>query len=128
MRRRLLALTALLALACKGADKDNDGYGSRDDCDDNNPNVNPGAAEVCDTVDNNCDGNVDEGTTTTYYADADGDGFGSENILQAACEVPEGFVENNYDCNDNSVEYQPGAVETCDDPNDSGGTKAHHLG
>lgn len=118
MRRTLLALTALLSVACKGADKDNDGYGARDDCNDNNPNVNPGAAEVCDTVDNNCDGNVDEGTTTTFYADADGDGFGSENILRAACELPEGFVENNFDCNDNSIEYQPGAVETCDDPND----------
>ncbi|HAD12429.1 MAG TPA: hypothetical protein DCF33_08315, partial [Saprospirales bacterium] len=44
------------------------------DCDDNNAAINPGAQEVCDGVDNDCDGQVDEGVKTTYYADADGDG------------------------------------------------------
>lgn len=42
-------------------DNDNDGFCSGDDCDDNDAGVNPGAAEVCDGVDNDCDGSVDEG-------------------------------------------------------------------
>ena len=43
-----------------GADNDLDGYTDIDDCDDNDPLINPGAPEICDTVDNNCDGSIDE--------------------------------------------------------------------
>jgi hypothetical protein len=50
-------------------DADGDGFGAECDCDDKDPAVNPGAAEVCDGVDNNCNGLVDEGF------DADGDGI-----------------------------------------------------
>jgi hypothetical protein len=47
-------------------DVDGDGYSvAQDDCDDNNPNINPGEAEVCDGVDNNCDGNIDESYVNT---------------------------------------------------------------
>jgi hypothetical protein len=42
-------------------DGDNDGYESDVDCNDNNPNVNPGAAEECNGVDDDCDGTIDEG-------------------------------------------------------------------
>ena len=47
------------------------------DCNDNNPGVFPGAGEVCDGIDNNCNNSVDEGVTTTYYLDSDGDNFGN---------------------------------------------------
>ncbi len=47
-------------------DADGDGYASDVDCDDTDAGINPGATEVCDGVDNNCDGTVDEGVTTTY--------------------------------------------------------------
>ena len=49
-------------------DLDDDGYASDVDCDDNDTNVNPGAIEVCNGIDDNCSGVADEGI------DLDGDG------------------------------------------------------
>ena len=47
------------------ADLDADGYTAESgDCDDTNPNINPGAEELCDGLDNDCDGRVDDGCTT----------------------------------------------------------------
>ncbi len=51
-------------------DADGDGYGADDDCDDTDPAVHPGAEELCDQLDNDCDGVVDDG-----FGDADGDGL-----------------------------------------------------
>jgi len=42
-----------------GADVDGDGYDLCHDCDDADPAQSPGALEVCDAIDNNCDGRVD---------------------------------------------------------------------
>ena len=56
-------------------DLDGDGYEGENDCDDNNASINIDAIEVCDGIDNNCDGQVDEGVLTRYFADLDGDGF-----------------------------------------------------
>ncbi len=52
-----------------GEDLDDDSFCAPSDCDDANPFVNPGQSELCDGVDNNCDGIVDEG-----FGDTDGDG------------------------------------------------------
>jgi hypothetical protein len=45
--------------ACDG-DRDGDGYPNDQDCEPDNPHVHPGAHEICDGIDNNCDGTVDE--------------------------------------------------------------------
>ena len=57
---------------------DQDGDGFSDDCDDNNPDVFPGATEFCDGLDNDCDNQVDEDAVDadSWYADVDGDNFG----------------------------------------------------
>lgn len=83
------------------------------DCDDNSSNVFPGAIEICNTIDENCNGAVDEGVQNVYYLDADGDTFGSNSQNILACTLPLGYVTNNLDCNDNSPTAFPGAIELC---------------
>ncbi|MFT5685135.1 MAG: hypothetical protein ACI8RZ_006084 [Myxococcota bacterium] len=95
-------------------DEDADGYDTSEDCDDANSVVNPGAAEICDGVDNNCDGVVDENVTTTFYADTDGDGFGNPDAPTEACEQPSGYVPIGNDCDDTNEEVYPSAPERCD--------------
>jgi len=58
-------------------DDDGDGYTENEgDCNDTDAAINPGGTEVCDYIDNNCNGAIDEGVTTPYYLDADSDGYG----------------------------------------------------
>ena len=95
-------------------DADGDGYLAGEDCNDADADISPSASELCDGVDNNCDGTVDESVKTTFYADSDRDGFGSETLTIEACEVPDGFVTTGTDCNDTSAVSYPGAEELCD--------------
>ena len=95
-------------------DLDGDGYEGDNDCDDNNASINIDAIEVCDGIDNNCDGQVDEGVLTVFFADLDGDGFGDEGNIAEACDAPDGFVPNGSDCNDEDASIFPGAEELCD--------------
>jgi uncharacterized delta-60 repeat protein len=93
-----------------------DGYVSNsNDCDDAQFFNHPGAPEICDGLDNNCDGQRDEGVIkTTYYQDADGDGYGNPESTTEACSiVPRGFVSNNTDCNDDNALIHPDATELC---------------
>lgn len=73
-------------------DADGDGVPETLDCDDTNATVYPGAVEVCDSVDNNCDGEIDE----FYDTDADG---------ETSC---------GGDCNDSDPAINTSAKELCD--------------
>ncbi len=108
------------------ADADGDGYGDPltvtpsceapagavadgTDCDDTDGDVHPGAPEVCDGKDDNCDGESD--TDRAWYRDADGDGYGDE--LEESCDAPDGFVSDGTDCDDDNAAVNPGALEIC---------------
>jgi hypothetical protein len=88
------------------------------DCNDQSPNVHPGAPEACNGLDDNCSGAVDEGLTQrTFYQDGDGDSYGGTTAL-LACAAPLGFVVTGGDCNDAVLAIRPGAVEVCNGVDD----------
>ncbi len=97
------------------------------DCDDDDPAAYPGATEVCDGVDNDCDGRADEEEaegSSTYYRDADGDGDGTSETTTISCDAPEGYVTNSDDCNDADSSISPASEDVCDgiDNDCDGGT------
>ncbi|MBK7683448.1 MAG: putative metal-binding motif-containing protein, partial [Bacteroidetes bacterium] len=84
------------------------------DCDDNAPLVNPGATEVCNGIDDDCNANgIDDGLTfLNYYVDADGDGFGA-GLATSSCNPIVGSVLVDGDCDDKMLLVNPGATEVC---------------
>jgi hypothetical protein len=117
-------------------DADGDGYGNstttiqactqptgystvNTDCNDTNKNIYPGANEICDNKDQDCDGSVDEGLpTNTYYQDSDNDGYGRATSTVTACARPAGYAAVSGDCNDNNAAVNPGATEVCNSIDD----------
>ena len=97
-------------------DEDGDGFDETVDCDDQNPDINPGAAESCDGVDNNCDGLIDEGfpSAAEYYPDEDGDGYGDDADVVVSCEPIDGLITQGGDCDDTNAEVNPLGIELCD--------------
>jgi hypothetical protein len=108
-------------------DLDHDGFGTGDllsacdpvdaadvdgDCDDTNADVHPDREEVCNAIDDDCDLDIDEnGETTLYYPDDDGDGYGAADgtPLETCGAVPSGYVLTNADCDDANDGVYPGA-------------------
>ncbi|MBK9507711.1 MAG: T9SS type A sorting domain-containing protein [Bacteroidetes bacterium] len=85
------------------------------DCNDENPDINPLAVEICNAIDDNCNTDIDEGLTIyTFYADADGDTYGNPDAAVDTCiETIVGYVNNGLDCNDTLATIYPGATELC---------------
>lgn len=84
------------------------------DCDDTVAVVNPGATEACNGYDDDCDGSIDEAGATgssTYYADADVDGYGNPAVTTSACSTPTGYLPYAGDCDDADFATFPGAAE-----------------
>ncbi len=90
------------------------------DCDDVDGSIHPGASEICDGLDDDCDGEVDEGAVdpATWYADLDGDGYGDPGSSAEACQAPEGYVADSTDCDDGEASVHPGADEYCNETDD----------
>jgi hypothetical protein len=88
-------------------------------CNDTDPTIHPDATETCNGKDDDCNGVVDDGLqTTTYYQDADGDGYGDASETLEACAQPPGYVTNTSDCDDNDPNQYPGAQEICNGEDD----------
>ncbi len=115
------------------------------DCVDTDATIHPEAEEICDELDNNCNGSADEGVRHDFHPDVDGDGFGDPTRTVEACFPPDGYVLNADDCDDADAELgaprtwcqdfdgdghgleegatldcfeQPGLMSLCDDCND----------
>ncbi len=119
----LLALLSVLGTGSDGCllDADGDGYTvAEGDCNDSDAAVFPGAQELCDGVDNDCDGDIDEGVAPEGYLDLDEDGFGSE--VATSCLQPTAPARG--DCNDGDPRIHPGATDEDGDgvDQDCGGT------
>lgn len=117
------------------ADTDGDGFGdvdaapielcapeaglvnNADDCDDDNPNINPEALEYCDGIDSDCNEIDDDDyaeDVLSWYIDGDGDNYGAAETEYYACyPIDTSDVDNGDDCNDNNPDIYPGATEQC---------------
>ena len=132
---RACSLTFLFLLGCPGpgkpldtstptwADADGDGYDERSDCDDQAAEVYPGADELCNGRDDDCDGFVDTDDPGlvdggVFYADSDGDGYGDPGATVAACRAPSGYVVDDGDCDDEDPSVHPAADEQCNGVDD----------
>ncbi len=113
-----------LGLFVTDGDVDEDGFTSTalggPDCDDGNADVFPGAEELCNDIDDNCNSTVDESNPTApqWYLDEDDDGFGAGDAVRA-CAAPDDHVSDSTDCDDTRNAVNPDATEVCNTRDDN---------
>ncbi len=115
--KKLILILALAAIfpTIAWADDDGDGIDAPTDCNDANDQIFPGAIEICNDVDDDCNGLVDDGPATTiYYEDSDGDTYGNASVSVTDCSLPTGYVVDDTDCDDTDATISPAAAEICD--------------
>ncbi|MCX7734655.1 MAG: putative metal-binding motif-containing protein, partial [bacterium] len=88
------------------------------DCDDGRKDINPGAREICNGKDENCNSLIDEDVLLTFYRDSDSDGYGDRNFYVQACSKPDGYVSDDSDCNDSDLLINPNTIWYKDYDND----------
>jgi hypothetical protein len=101
-------------------DADHDGFPVGKDCNDDDALVYPGAAEWCDIVDSNCDGDLQLGAVdiVPWFTDADEDGWGDSATVVVACDAPSGTMTRGGDCDDADASVYPYAPERCNAADD----------
>lgn len=107
-----------------GVDRDGDGFvdarccngtSCGNDCNDALRGATPMGTEVCNHIDDDCDGRIDEGVLQAVYRDVDGDGRGGRtSTLEMRCASDAGYSAYQDDCNDMSLSQAPGLPEVCD--------------
>jgi hypothetical protein len=111
-------------------DADGDGFGARPagsergagnctDCDDGNAAIHPWARELCNGIDDDCDGVVDPPDASSaplWYPDADGDGYTLHTDHVRGCTCPAGYARKSTkkDCDDGHALVHPGAHDQPD--------------
>jgi MYXO-CTERM domain-containing protein len=103
------------------SDIDGDGVPDLCDCNRYEAAAYQGAVEVCDGIDNDCNGIIDDPGAEgeqLFYGDLDGDGFGDAAVTRMACTQPYNFVTNTDDCDDTDHKIYPGALERCNELDD----------
>lgn len=98
-------------------DGDGDGAPFLQDCDDTDGGSYPGADELCDDIDHNCDGDPRAGaiSSNAFYEDLDGDGYGTEETQLCADAPPDGLATSSGDCQDEDPSVNPAAEDACGD-------------
>ncbi|WP_228564968.1 putative metal-binding motif-containing protein [Myxococcus sp. AB036A] len=118
------------------ADEDGDGFvppggpmNRGTDCNDLREAAYPGAPELCNGLDDNCDGQMETGAVNkTWYLDGDRDGFGRKGPGTEACDPPsELYVDVTGDCDDERADVHPTAEEKCNDSDDNCDGRADEL-
>jgi len=100
-------------------DQDQDGYPAWLDCDDLDPDVRPRADELCNGVDDDCDGEIDDdGVELAWYVDQDDDGWGEGPVVGTGCSLPEDRATKTGDCGQLEPDVHPGAEERCNGADD----------
>lgn len=96
-------------------DVDGDGALACEDCDDADPARSWLTAELCNGIDDNCDGRLDIDAIdgAVWYPDLDGDRYGDDAGADTFCANPGGWVTIGGDCDDSSGITNPGEYETC---------------